>query len=458
MQDSLREGRTPGSIPIALVMEGHWESWLAEQDQATRRWLAAIGCKGKAGSSSFLPGADGQLARVVVVSAPDDPFALGGVSAALPQGDYHLDPAPDREAGERLALGWALGTYQFTRYKPGRPAGARLALESGWNGALVRAQAEAVTLVRDLINTPAEEMMPDQLAAAAETLAREFGADFRQIVADELLEQNYPAIHAVGRASACPPRLVELNWGDDAHPGLTLVGKGVCFDSGGLDIKPASGMRLMKKDMGGAAHALGLARLVMALKLPVRLRVLVPAVENAIAGNALRPGDVIRTRKGLTVEIDNTDAEGRVILSDALAEGAAGNPALMLDFATLTGAARVALGTEVPALFSNDDALAEGLLEAGQREGDPLWRLPLHGPYRELIDSKIADLANASGQPFGGAITAALFLQAFVPKALPWAHLDLMAWNNRARPGRPEGGEAMGLRAAFAYLHNRFGP
>jgi leucyl aminopeptidase len=299
--------------------------------------------------------------------------------------------------------------------------------------------------------------MPEHLADTMIVLGKEFGARVEQVVGDALLEQNFPAIHAVGRASVHAPRLLDLRWGEEGNPRLTLVGKGVCFDSGGLDLKSANGMRLMKKDMGGAAHALGLARLIMSTGLPVRLRVLVAAVENAVAGNALRPGDVIRSRKGLTIEIDNTDAEGRLILCDALAEGAIEQPELLIDFATLTGAARVALGTEVPALFSNSDELAAGLLAAAEAQQDPLWRLPLYNPYREMLDSKIADIANAANAPYAGAITAALFLREFVPEETAWAHVDVMAWNTRSRPARPEGGEAMGIRAVSHYLRQRFG-
>jgi len=287
-------------------------------------------------------------------------------------------------------------------------------------------------------------------------LATGHGAEIRVVTGQALLDEGYPAIHAVGRASTHRPRLIDLTWGDPGAPRLTLLGKGVCFDSGGLDIKPASGMRLMKKDMGGAAHAIGLADLVMSASLPVRLRLLVPAVENAIAGNAYRPGDVLATRKGLTVEVDNTDAEGRIVLSDALTEGAADTPDLMIDFATLTGAARIALGTELPAMFCNDEAVATGLAEAGRDVHDEVWRMPLHAPYRALIESKVADIANSASQPQGGAITAALFLQAFVPDAISWAHFDIMAWTTTAKPARPVGGEAMALRAVFEFLERRY--
>jgi leucyl aminopeptidase len=357
---------------------------------------------------------------------------------------------------ERALVGWGLGAYQFTRYRTEVQPSARLAIPQKCSAAAVQNQVEAIYLIRDLINTPAEDMMPEQLADAMARLAREFGGELQQMVGEELLANNFPAIHAVGRASQRAPRLIDLRWGDESHPKLTLVGKGVCFDSGGLDLKSAKGMRLMKKDMGGAAHAIGLARLVMTAALPVRLRVVVPAVENAVSGNALRPGDIIRTRKGLTVEIDNTDAEGRLILCDALAEGGREKPDLMLDFATLTGAARTALGTDIPAVFCPEDAIASRLLASAEREQDPLWRLPLYQPYRALLESKIADLVNASDSPYAGAITAALFLREFVPEETSWAHFDMMAWNLASRPGRPEGGEAMGIRATFGYLVERF--
>ncbi|MGH6959389.1 MAG: leucyl aminopeptidase family protein, partial [Dongiaceae bacterium] len=318
----------------------------------------------------------------------------------------------------------------------------------------VERTARAVFLVRDLVNTPAEDMGPAELAAAAEGVARAAGARLKVVVGDALLKANYPMVHAVGRASARAPRLIDLRWGDRG-PRIALVGKGVCFDSGGLDLKPSSNMLLMKKDMGGAAHVLALAQMIMATGLPVRLRVLVPAVENSVSGNAFRPLDVLRSRKGLTVEVGNTDAEGRLILADALAEACTEKPDLLVDCATLTGAARVALGTDLPALFANDDATAEALLRHGQAEDDPLWRLPLHRPYRKQLDSKVADINNVSAGAYGGAITAALFLAEFVEPAVPWVHIDMMAWNVSARPGRPEGGEAVALRALYALIAER---
>ncbi len=458
MNHGLLPSRTPGCIPVIPVIESESGAWLERQDESLRRWLTETDFKMKPGDFSLVPGTEGGLRAVVTcVKSGDDLWALGGLPAALPAGDYYLDAILESRQRERLTLGWALGAYQFTRYKAPKRAPARLAPDPACDTERIQRQLAAVALVRDLVNTPAEDMMPEQLAEAAQALGQEFGASLEQIVGDDLLARNYPVIHAVGRASVHPPRLLDLRWGDPAHPRVTLVGKGVCFDSGGLDLKPSSAMRLMKKDMGGAATALGLARLIMSAGLPVRLRALVAAVDNAVAGNAFRPGDVLRSRQGLTVEIHNTDAEGRLILCDALAEAGSERPEFLFDFATLTGAARVALGTEVPALFCNDETLATGLLAAAEREQDPVWRLPLHRSYREMLDSKIADLANASESSYAGAITAALFLKEFVPDGIPWAHLDLMAWNLKTQPGRPEGGEAMGLRAVFAWLEQRYG-
>ena len=310
--------------------------------------------------------------------------------------------------------------------------------------------------MRDLVNTPAADMMPINLGECAQNLADRYQGEVKQIIGEELLEQNYPTIHAVGRASVHEPRLIDLTWGDNTHPKVTLVGKGVCFDSGGLDIKPAAGMRNMKKDMGGSAHVLGLAQLIMSHNLPVCLRVLIPAVENAISSNAIRPGDVITTRTGITVEIDNTDAEGRLVLCDALAEADNDKPDLIVDFATLTGAMRVALGTELPGFFSTSDQVAAGITEAGSKITDPVWRMPLYSAYRDLLKSTVADMTNCATVPFGGAITAALYLQEFVNKDTDWVHFDVMAFNIRALSGRPLGGEAFGIRAVFDYLQTKY--
>lgn len=421
-----------------------------------------MGFKAEPGTVCPLPAEGGAVDRVLVgLPEDDDPWAYAALPAKLPARTYRLPADLPAAEAERAALAWALSAYAFDRYKGRKPPErARLVWPAGIDRAKVENLHESIVLVRDLINTPAADLGPAELAKAAETLAERFGAKCRVIVGDGLLSENYPAIHAVGRAAAQHrrPRLIDLRWGDERHPVVVLVGKGVCFDTGGLDIKPSGSMKLMKKDMGGAAHVLGLASMIMAAGLRLRLRVLIPAVENAVSGDAMRPLDVLHTRKGLTVEIGNTDAEGRLILCDALAAACADRPSLVLDVATLTGAARTALGPDLPALFCNDDALATQILAAGEAEGEPLWRLPLFKPYRRLIEGKVADLTNAADTPFAGAVTAALFLQEFVEPDIPWAHLDIMAWNGSSRPGRPEGGEAMALRALFAVIRDRFPP
>ncbi|HJS30400.1 MAG TPA: leucyl aminopeptidase family protein, partial [Alphaproteobacteria bacterium] len=378
------------------------------------------------------------------------------LATALPAGSYRLDPEPVALLATRMAIGWGLGGYSFARYrKPGRVP-ADLVWPKGVERAAVERTVRAAALVRDLVNTPAEDMGPRELAKAAEAMAAELGMKARIVKGDALLKANYPLIHAVGRASTRSPRLIDLRWGEPTHPKATIVGKGVCFDTGGLDLKASAGMLLMKKDMGGAAHALGLARMIVEARLPVRLRVLVPAVENAVSGNAIRPLDVIRSRKGITVEIGNTDAEGRLILADALADACDERPELLIDFATLTGAARVALGPDLPALFCNDESLAGDLARHAAAEADPMWRMPLWAPYRKRLDSKIADINNMADGPFAGSVTAALFLQEFVTPGIPWAHFDLFAWNPSGRPGRPEGAEAQTLRSVFATIAERF--
>ena len=457
MDDLLRSERDADSIAVVPIGADRLVDWRANAAPEASAWVGSTGFSANPDSTCLVPGRGGKLASVLVgVDASDDPWALAGVPDAVPAGAYHLDLKWSSRSLERAALGWALAAYRFDRYRKSTPPAALLFPGSAGAADSARALARAVARVRDLINTPASDMMPKDLAATVSDLAAEHGADVGVVTGAALLDEGYPAIHAVGRASAHRPRLIDLTWGDTHAPRLTLVGKGVCFDSGGLDIKSASGMRLMKKDMGGAAHAIALADLVMSAALPVRLRLLVPAVENAIAGNAYRPGDVLATRKGLTIEVDNTDAEGRIVLSDALTEGAADSPDLMIDFATLTGAARIALGADLPAMFSNDETVAAGIAEAGRDVHDEVWRMPLHAPYRALIESKVADIMNGASQPFGGAITAALFLQAFVPDEIPWAHFDIMAWTARARPARPVGGEAMALRAVFEFLERRY--
>jgi leucyl aminopeptidase len=453
---------TAGAIPVAALTKDRFPAWFAEVPERERNWLTAIGFSAEQGKLAMVPADDGRLARVVVgLGEGSDPgagmWALAGLPGELPEGSYRLETAPDGGDPTRLALGWALATYAFTRYRTKRSTATALVWPDGADRGRVERLARAVFLARDLANTPAGDLGPSELAAEAVRVAKTAGAKHRVMVGDELLAENYPTIHAVGRAAAQPPRLVDIVWGETAAPKVTLVGKGVCFDTGGLDLKTASGMRLMKKDMAGAAIVLGLAQAIMDANLPVRLRVLLPLVENAVAGNAVHPMDIVRTRKGLTVEIGNTDAEGRLILCDALAEAATERPALLMDMATLTGAARVALGPELAALFCNDEGLAQGLLEAAQTEEDPMWRMPLWRPYRKMIDSKIADLNNVSESPHAGAVTAALYLQEFVEPEIPWVHLDVMAWNPQSRPGRPEGAEATALRALYAHIAQRFG-
>ena len=453
---------TAGAIPVAVLTKDLLPAWLAEAPERERNWLTAIGFSAEPGKLAIIPADDGRLARVVVGLGEKSDlgagmWALAGLPDALPQGSYRLETAPDGADPTRLALGWALATYAFTRYRAKKAAATALVWPDGADRGRVERLARAVFLARDLANTPAGDLGPAELAAEAVRVAKAAGAKHRVIVGDELLAENYPTIHAVGRAAVQPPRLVDIRWGAAAAAKVTLVGKGVCFDTGGLDLKTASGMRLMKKDMAGAAIVLGLAQAIMDANLSVRLRVLLPLVENAVAGNAVHPMDIVRTRKGLTVEIGNTDAEGRLILCDALAEATTEGPALLVDMATLTGAARVALGPELAALFCNDEGLAQELLAVAQTEEDPMWRMPLWRPYRKMIDSKVADLNNVSESPHAGAVTAALYLQEFVEPDIPWAHLDVMAWNPQSRPGRPEGAEATALRALYAHIAQRFG-
>ena len=437
--------------PIRIVKEDNYDQWLLEQSEFIQEWLKHSGFKGK--GHCLVPDQDGHLDQVIVViEDTQSVWQLSELAKALPHAPFSLESEPEHLS--TAALGWVLGQYQFTKYKDGEDY-ATLTLNDESIVRDVIALANGIKLTRDLVNTPAGDMMPEHLSLTMQALASDFGAQFSEIVGDELLDENFPTIHMVGRASEHAPRLLELNWGDESAPKLCLVGKGVCFDSGGLDLKPSSGMRLMKKDMGGAAHVLGLAAMIMAQALPVHLRVLVPAVENAVSGNAFRPGDIVTTRKGLTVEIDNTDAEGRLILCDALALADDEKPDLIIDFATLTGAARVALGLELPGFYSTDDGFATDLVNAGATEEDCVWRLPLHQPYASYLKGSISDLINCAPTGMGGSITAALYLQKFVEQS-PWVHFDVGAWNDRARPGRPKGGEAMGLRAVFKALEKRY--
>ena len=440
---------------IEVVAPDTAEAWIAAQSPRARASLAAQRFTGKAGNLATLAEDSGEWRAVLVIADPASPWALAKVADALPEGCYRLTGDPLEAPG----LGWLLAQYRFNRYRKAEDAGGRVLLtaDPARIDDTVRLAA-ATAYVRDLVNTGAGDFGPAELEAEAAALATRHGAVLR-VTSGEALANGYPMIHTVGQAASSgrAPRLVELEWGDSTHPRVAIVGKGVCFDTGGLDIKPSAGMRLMKKDMGGAAHALALAELVMAAGLKLRLHLLIPAVENAIGGNAFRPGDVLATRKGLTVENTNTDAEGRLILGDALARAAEDKPELILDYATLTGAARVALGPDLPPLFTDDEALAADLLAAGDAADDPLWRLPLWDGYDEMLESDIADLVNAPDGGFAGAITAALFLRRFVPREIAWAHLDVFAWRPSAKPGRPKGGDAYGLRAAYAVLQARYG-
>ena len=441
---------------IRTVTKQGFDTWFADLAAHERAAVDAAQFKAKPGEFVFLPATGGEgWSAAIGLPEQSTPWDLAAAAQKLPAGTYRLEQAAPGAA----ALGWLLAHYRFDRYRTNPdPIAARVLLthEIAQIDETVRL-AEAVALVRDLVNTPAADLGPAELASAIEEAVQVYKPVLTTHVG-AAIEQLFPCIAAVGRAAAPgrEPRIVELEWGDEAHPRIAIIGKGVCFDSGGLDIKPSSAMLLMKKDMGGAAHALALARLVMAARLPVRLHLIVPIVENAVGSAAFRPGDVLRSRQGLTVEIGNTDAEGRLILADALTLAGEKKPALILDFATLTGAARVALGPELPALFSNDDALANDLLTAGTTAHDPLWRLPLWDNYADMLKSEIADVNNAGEGGMAGAVTAALFLKKFVAPETPWAHLDTFAWMPSAKPGRPKGGEALGMRAAWYMLRSRF--
>ena len=448
LSDVLVSTQGANSTPIVLILTDEFDEWQGSLSEGERAWLLRQSFTAKPGQSAWLE-QDGSAKVICGWNGKADLATLGHLPMSLPEGDYHIESS----VSDVQVLGWALGAYQFDRYKTPKRKPARLFANASDD---TRHVADAVALGRDLINTPAEDMKPSDLAETITTMAKTFGADLEVHAGDELLELGARTIHTVGRAADAPPVLADMTWGDASHPKITLVGKGVTFDSGGLDIKPAAGMRLMKKDMGGAAIAIGLAHLIMATQLPVRLRLLIPAAENAIAGNAFRPGDVISTYKGLSVEIDNTDAEGRLLLCDALAMASEEEPELIIDFATLTGAARIAVGTEISAMFSTSDDVARDLHTHGEAADDAVWRMPIHQGYEHMIKSKIADVVNSAASGFAGATTAALFLQKFVSDA-DWVHFDIMAFNTRNRPGRPEGGEPMGLRAVYQYLAERYG-
>jgi leucyl aminopeptidase len=441
---------------VYLVPEKRKLALPPELPETAAAWAAAAGFTGKAGTMCLVPGGDGKPSCALFgMGRNPSPMDAGKLATVLPPGDWQFaGPIADPYYA---ALAFVLGAYRFERYRKPKGKGPRLVLPDDIDQKKLRREAQAVFLVRDLINRPANDLGPAGLETAVREVAAQHGAKVAAIRGDQLLAKNFPMIHAVGRASSEAPRLIDLKWGRSDHPKVTLVGKGVTFDSGGLNIKPGESMALMKKDMGGAANVLGLAECIMSARLPVRLRVIIGAVENAISGNAFRPGDILTSRKGLTVEIGNTDAEGRLVLGDALALADEEAPSLLVDMATLTGAARVALGPDLPALFTPSDSLADALAAAGRRVHDPMWRMPLWPGYDGNLSSNVADLCHISRGPLAGAITAALFLQRFVDKAVEWAHFDIFAWVNAQKPWAPIGGEAFAIRALYDEIASRFG-
>jgi leucyl aminopeptidase len=451
---------TTQALPITFVTRSTWDTISAGLPAPARRYAQASNFAAKPGSFLALPDAAGQIAQVLfgledTDSRSRDLFRPGALPGLLPPGIYRFANAPH---DTRLAaLAFALGSYRFTRYRKADALDVRLVAPEGIDVADIDRIAESAMLARDLINTPANDMGPAELALVAQAVAERFEASFACVVGEDLKARNFPLVHAVGQASSRAPRLIELSWGDPAHPKVTLVGKGVCFDTGGLDLKPSSSMLMMKKDMGGAANVLALAQMVMDAKLKLRLRVLIPAVENAVAGNAFRPLDIFPSRKGVSIEIGNTDAEGRLILADALAYADEEAPDLLIDMGTLTGAARVALGPDLPPFYTDDEALALDVARCAKEENDPLWRMPLWPPYDAWLDSKVANLNNAPSGSFAGSITCALFLKRFVEHAGSWLHLDIYAWTPQAKPARPEGGECQAARAVYRLLSERYG-
>jgi len=446
------------AVPITFVTKSTWAAIREGLASAPRQFADHNGFTGKPGACLMLPDADGRVAQVLfgleeASARSRDPFRAGSLPSLLPAGTFRFANAPH---DTRLAtLAFALGSYRFGRYRNADAPAAKLVPSDGIDVAAISRIAEAAMLARDLVNTPSNDMGPEELAQAAADVASRFGASFNCVMGEELA-RGFPLIHAVGMASTRAPRLIDFSWGDPSHSKVTLVGKGVCFDTGGLDLKPSAGMLNMKKDMGGAANVLARAQMVMDAKLKVRLRVLIPAVENAVAGNAFRPLDIFRSRKGLSVEIGNTDAEGRLILADALAYADEEKPELLIDMGTLTGAARVALGPDLPPFYTQDETLAAEVARCAREENDPLWRMPLWAPYDSWLDAKTADITNAPSGTFAGSITCALFLQRFVEHAKSWLHFDIFAWTPQARPGRPEGGECQAARALFRLLGERY--
>lgn len=442
-------------VPVHAVTTSTLKALCASLPPVAAAFVSASGFNGKPGDHVLVPG-EGGIAAVLFGLAEDaGALAAGRLPTILPPGDYRLGEGFKDRAAATLA--WGLGAYRFERYRvPGKTV-PRLKIDAALDAAAIRREVAAVALARDLVNTPANDLGPAELAAAIRAAVAPFGAEVKEIIGDDLLTSNFPLIHAVGNGSDRAPRLLDVTWGDPTHPKVTIVGKGVVFDTGGLDIKPDTGMLLMKKDMGGAANALALATLIMGAGLPVRLRLIVPVVENAISGRAFRPGDIFPSRKGLSVEIGNTDAEGRLILADALALADEEAPDLLIDMATLTGAARVALGPDVPPFYTHDDVFAAQLQETSLAIADPLWRLPLWKPYESLLDSRQADTNNVTSGGFAGSITAALFLAKFVAAARTWVHIDIYAWTPAEKPGKPYGGEAQAIRALLRVIAERYG-
>jgi leucyl aminopeptidase len=461
MHSAFEAASATPAIPITFATKSTWDTIAADLPSPARQFAAANGFAAKPGAWLALPDADGKIAQVIFGLDSEsakfrDPFRAGQLPGLLPPGVYRFANV-EKDQAHLATLAFALGCYRFSRYRKSERPDARLVPPEGVDIADIARMANAAALARDLINTPSNDMGPEELAQAAQQLAQDFGAKFNCIIGEDLTRQNFPLINAVGMASSRAPRLVDFTWGDPSNPKVTLVGKGVCFDTGGLDLKPSGSMLIMKKDMGGAANVLALAQMVMDAKLKVRLRVLIPAVENAVAGNAFRPLDIFTSRKGLTVEIGNTDAEGRLVLADALALADEEKPDLLIDLGTLTGAARVALGPDLPPFYTNDETLAGTLSVCAKQEHDPLWRLPLWPAYDSWLDSKVANVNNAPSGGFAGSITCALFLQRFVEAAKSWLHVDIYGWTPNAKPGRPEGGECQAARAIYRLLSNRYG-
>lgn len=445
--------RDEKGYPLYLISEAAWRQGIPELTAYDQALFNLSQFKGKLGDICLITNTEGALERAYIgTGAKQEALAMAYAATRLPGGCYK----PQAPLSQTAIINWALAQYQFREYKQTDELNSRCLSISDKDRAVIKSQIQAIFFIRDLINRPTNDLGPKEMGAITEKLAHEYQATVKQWVDEDLLNDNFPAIYIVGRAAADKPRLISLTWGNPNDPSVCIVGKGVCFDSGGLDIKPSNGMRLMKKDMGGAAHALGLAQWIMDSKLPIYLNVLIPAIENAVGPQSFRPGDVLTMRNGLTVEVDNTDAEGRLILADALVKAEEFNPELIIDFATLTGSARVAVGTEIAAMFTNDNELAKDLIHASEAVDDPIWQLPLFKNYQSLNDSSIADLSNCPNSPYAGAITAALFLERFISKPVSWVHFDIMAWNVTSKPGKPEGGEAMAIRALAYFLQKKY--